>query len=135
MPVVDDLTAFLEIFERAMDITWFPTESRLMNGRGVRNHPQLVFLNINPILVESALGPSYDVSHRSSVNGQDRRTQDYGQRVGTVGVSWIVQEDGELKSESQQFRPGTSLSRLTESSTSGCPMPRVFSLNAVNDPG
>lgn len=135
MPVVDDLTAFLEIFDCAMDVPWFPAEFRPADGSRVRNHSQLVLLDINSMLVEGTRGPPHDVSHRSRVNRQDRGAQNHGQWVETVGVSWIVQEDGELKSMSQPSRFRDRGSTQTESSTPGCPMPRMFCLKAVNDSG
>ena len=55
------------------------------------------------MFVEGTLGPPHDVSHRSGMNRQNRRAQNHSQRVVSVGVSWIVQEDGELKSEGQPF--------------------------------
>ena len=63
LPVVDDLTAFLEIFDCAMNVPWFPTKPRLVDGCRVRNRPQLVLLDINSVLVEGTFGPPHDVSH------------------------------------------------------------------------
>lgn len=99
LPVVDDLTAFLEIFDGAMDVRRFPTKSRLVDRCGVRNDPQLILLDINSVLVEGTLGPPHHIPHRSRVNRQYCRTQNHGQRVGAVRVSRVIQEDGELKSQ------------------------------------
>jgi len=97
LPVVDDLTTFLEILDSAMDVRRFSTEPRLVDRCGIRNHSQLVLLDIDSVLVEGAFGPPHDVSHRSGVNRQYCRAQNHGQWVGAVGVSRIVQGDGELK--------------------------------------
>lgn len=82
-----------------MNIPWLPTESRLVDRCGVGNDSQLVLLNVGPVLVEGTFAPSHDISYRSRMNRQDRRAQDHGQRVGTVGVGWVVQKDGELMPE------------------------------------
>ena len=134
-PVVDYLTAFLEVLDRTLDVPWLPTEYRRVDGRRVRDHPQLVLLNINSVLVESTLGPPHHVPRRSRVNGQDRGTQNHSQWMRAVGVSRVVQEDGELKSWGSVDSVQLEVLELTESSTSGCPIPRMFCLKAVNDSG
>ena len=135
MPVVVYLTAFSEAFDRTFDVPWLSPKYRRVDGRRIRNHPQLVLLNVNSVLVESALGPPHDVSNRSGVNGQDGSTQNHRQRVRAVGASRVVQKDGELRPWVSVVSIRLEAIGLTESSTSGCPIPRMFCLKAVNDSG
>lgn len=72
-----------------------------MDRSGIGNDPELVLLDVNSILVEGTFGSPHDVSHRSRVNRQDRGAEDHGQGVGAVGVSRVVEEDGELRDGSQ----------------------------------
>lgn len=44
-----------------------------MDGCGVHNHPQLVFLDIDSVLVKGAFGSFHDASQRSIMDGQRRR--------------------------------------------------------------
>lgn len=77
VPVMNDLTTLLEILDRSMNVSRFSAESGLVDGCGIGNHPQLVLLDVNSVLVEGTFGPSHDVPHRPRVNGQDSRAQDY----------------------------------------------------------
>jgi hypothetical protein len=105
------------------------------HGFGCSYGLQLVLLYIHPILDKGPSGASDRKTKLGGADGQNMCPQNCGHGMRTAVSGGIMEVDSKLENRSVDISEKLMNVWLTQSSSSGLPIPRTFWMNAVNFSG